>query len=330
MAELTTKYAGLYLKNPIIIGSSGLTDSVEKIKELEKFGAGAVVLKSLFEEEIIHESDQMIRIAKSDPLLYDRLSETLDYVDLYVKEKTVSKYLRLISESKKNTLFPIIASINCITAGEWISTSKKIQDAGADALELNIFIPPTENRECSEIENLHIEIIKKVKKNVTIPIIVKISSYFPNLINFIINLSKTGIDGIVLFNRFYKPDIDVENIKLFSENIYSNEYEYLETLRWTAIVSGKINSSISASTGIHNGETVIKMLLAGAKSVQVVSAIYKNKASYIERMIQDIEKWMLKNNFNYIDQFIGKLSSEQKNTSAFERMQFMKLYSGIK
>ncbi|MCD4737015.1 MAG: dihydroorotate dehydrogenase-like protein, partial [Bacteroidales bacterium] len=312
MADLSTKYLGLTLSNPIVVGSSGITNSVKEIKELEKNGAGAIVLKSLFEEQILREAEYKMKEAEESSLLYGRYSETLDYIDLHIKEKELTDYLGLIKNLKKEVLIPVIASINCVTAQEWTSFAKQIEQAGADALELNIFIMPFNiDQSCDESETIYYNIIEKIKKEVTIPVSVKISPYFSNLGKVIQNLSEKGADGIVLFNRFASPDIDINDMKVINAAKFSAPEEIINPLRWTAIMAKRVNCDLAASTGIHDGEAVIKLLLAGANITQVTTAIYKNGPEYIVEMKKTLEDWMDKNGFNYIDQFRGKLSQEK-------------------
>ncbi len=332
MADLTTNYLGLTLNNPIIVGSSGLTDSVEKIKELERNGAGAVVLKSLFEEQILLEAEHKLKMAEKNNMMYAEHSETFDYIDLHIKEKELNNYLELIGKAKKEVMIPVIASVNCITSQEWTSFARDIEKAGADALELNIFIMPFNlEKESADIEKVYYEILEKVKQQVSIPVSVKISPYFANLGKVIKNLSDKGADGIVLFNRFASPDIDIEKLKVTHANIYSTPEEIHNSLRWIAILGKRVKCDLAASTGAHDGEAVIKQILAGASVVQVASAIYKNGPDYIIQMKNKLHDWMDSKGFLYIDQFKGRLSREKsENPEVFERIQFMKYFSEIK
>lgn len=331
MADLTTKYLGLTLKNPVIVGSSGLTDSVEKVKELEKNGAGAVVLKSLFEEQIRLDVNKLLKDVEDDNLTYAKYSETFDYIDHHIRQDSINHYLQLIKEAKNDTFIPVIASINCFSSKEWISFAKSIEKAGADVLELNVFNSPAD-LSLSHEGNLKIyfEIIERVLKEIKIPLTVKISWYYSNLAEFIQILSQTGISGITLFNRFFSPDIDIDKMEITPTNILSSPDEIVNSLRWIAIMSGRVKCDLAASTGIHDGKGVIKQLLAGASAVQIVSTLYKNGTGYIQTILSDLEDWMEMNRYNYTDQFRGKLSqSGSKNPAVYERMQFMKYYSGI-
>jgi dihydroorotate dehydrogenase (fumarate) len=330
MADLTTKYMGLVLKNPVIVGSCGLTSSIEKIKELESNGAAAIVLKSLFEEEILVHINKHIESAKSDGMLYTDHSESLDYIDLHIKDDSLKNYLNLIRQSKAEILIPVIASINCISASEWTDFAKKIEDAGADAIELNIFLNPSDISGL-DFEKAYHTIISSVLSKIKIPVSVKISQYFTKPGKFILSLSNTGIKAVVLFNRFYLPDIDIDKIALKEAEILSTPAEFNQVLRWIGILSGKLNISLAASTGIFDGSDIIKQILAGADAVQVVSTLYKHGPQQINKMLIEIETWMDKQGFNSLNQFKGKLSmAEGINPAAYERMQFMKYFGGIK
>lgn len=324
--DLSVKYMGLSLKSPLIIGSSGLNNSVEKIKEYEKQGAGAVVLKSLFEEQIHFESE-----AQGMDNIYD-YPEAIDYIKNYAKDNHIDKYLSLIKECKKEVSIPIIASVNCTSTGSWISFAKKFEAAGADAIELNVSLFPTDTEKNSaENEKIYFDIIEEVSSVVSIPIALKMSFYSAGLANLIKKLSWTKkVNAFVMFNRYYAPDIDIDSIKLTSSNVFSTAEDIHVPLRWVAIMSNIIDPDISASTGIHSSSALIKQLLAGADTVQVVSAIYKNGDKFIHTLIEELKVWMSKHNYNSINDFKGKLSyNKDEKTSAFERVQFMKHFGGI-
>ncbi len=326
MADLTTKYLGLSLKNPIIIGSSGLTDSVEDIIELERNGAAAVVLKSIFEEEILMETEHIIQQAQEDG--YDE--KAFDYYDYKIKDNNLSAYVNLIKGAKKAVHIPVIASINCHSGHEWPYYAKRFEEAGADALELNIFTLPTNmKRTCQDNEQVYFDIIEKVKKEISIPISLKISFYSANLGPFIVKLSETGIRGLVLFNRFWSPDIDIETLKIISSNVLSRSEDFSLSLRWIAIMSERISCDLAASTGVHDGSALIKQLLAGANAVQIVSALYRNGKGYIQNYLHDLNTWMERHDFVTIDQFRGKMSqSKTEDPAMYERVQFMRYFRG--
>lgn len=331
MADLTTKYLGLTLRNPIIIGSSGLTDHVEKLVELEKNGAAAVVLKSLFEEQILLEADHKMRQAEKNDLIYSDFSETFDYIDTHIKEKELNNYIELIKEAKKQIDIPVIASINAVTTSEWTGFAKQIEDAGADALELNIFVMPFSfDKDCNQNEDTYYSVLRKVKEAVNIPVAVKISPYFANLGKVITKLEENGADAIVMFNKFSSPDIDINKQKLIHADVLSKPSDIFNSLRWISLSANRVKVDLAASTGIHDGEAVIKQLLAGATVTQVVSTIFSNGPQRVNEMLNFMHDWMDEKGHNYVDQFRGSLSSSaSSNPDSYERVQFMKYYSEI-
>jgi dihydroorotate dehydrogenase (fumarate) len=327
MANLTTTYMGLKLKNPIIAASSGLTNSVNDIKEFEENGAGAVVLKSIFEEEIRRELKKDLGTMNMDNFLYP---ETFDYYDNYAEDDSLTNYLKLIREAKKAVNIPIIASVNCVSAEKWPYYAETLQDAGADALELNVFVMPSDFEKTSEEnEKVYFDLVKEVKKHVKIPISLKISYYSSSLGSFIQKLSNSGIDGLVLFNRFYSPDIDINNLEILSTNVTSSSSELPISLRWIGIMHNHVGCDLAASTGVHDGAAVIKQVLAGANAVEIASAFYKNGKGVLKDMLNDISSWMDTKGYKTIADFRGKMSQDKaQNPAAYERMQFMKHFSG--
>ncbi|MDF1573414.1 MAG: dihydroorotate dehydrogenase-like protein [Bacteroidales bacterium] len=329
MADLTTNYLGMKLRTPLIVGSCGLTSSIENIQLMEKNGAGAVVLKSVFEEEIHLLLNKKIREASDDRLLYYENSETYDYLDLHTRSEELDEYLQFIRDTKKDVLIPVIASINCVTDSEWTAFAINIQEAGADALEINMFFNPAGFRK-ADYETVAIQIIENLLNSVTIPVSVKLSSYYSNLGYTIQKISKTGVQGIVLFNRFYSVDFDLDKLTVTSSDLYSSPNEYLKSLRWIALLSDKIDCSLAASGGVYTGEAALKQVVAGADAVQIVSALYRNKIEYLNSILAEMEEWLEKKGFNSINQIKGKLSyGNVENPEIFERMQFMKYYGGI-
>jgi dihydroorotate dehydrogenase (fumarate) len=321
MNKLETTYLGLKLRNPFIIASSGLTNSVDKIKNLEAKGAGAVVIKSLFEEQIRMDAGKVA--AQTD------YPEALDYVNFYTKNNSVQEYLDLIKEAKAAVKIPIIASINCVSSKDWVDFAKKIELAGADALEVNIYVLPTDRNASSEkYENIYLEVAEKLKKILTIPFAFKLSFYITNLVGLV---QKLHVPGVVLFNRLYAPDIDIDTMKFTSADVFSTPADIRFSLRWVGIVSSKVTKlDIAASTGIHDGKAAIKQILAGATAVQVCSALYKNGIDHLETMIKDMESWMTKNGFKSINEFKGKMSYDKiDDPQIYERSQFMKYFSSI-
>ncbi len=327
MTDLSVNYMGLKLKSPIVVGSSNLSNSIANIKKIEDAGAGAVVLKSIFEEEIYHEYEDIL---KKDMAEFGEADEYLDYFDFKIKEHNIKKYISLIEEAKKTVDIPIIGSINCVSGHEWMYFAKKIQAAGADALELNLFIMPSDfNKTAQEIEDTYMAIAKEIKAEVTIPVALKVSYYFSNLAGTIKKLSGTGIDSLVLFNRFFTPDFDIENFEILPTNVLSTPSDLHQTLKWVSILAGKIDTDIIASTGVHDGKSAIKLLLAGATAVQAVSVFYEKGIKEITTMVEDIKAWMVKHNFNSINDFRGKMSqAKSENPAVYERVQFMKYFGG--
>lgn len=325
MANLETKYMGLKLKNPIIVASSGLTNSVDKIKDLENAGAGAVVLKSIFEEQINNEVNHLIN---RDP--QNLYPEAEDYIWNYVRNNSITHHLNLLSEAKKETEIPIIASINCMSASEWTVFAKDFENAGADALELNLFFVPTDrHKTAEEIEQLYLKIVSEVKLNVKIPVAVKIGYYYTNLIQMADKLVANGADSLVLFNRYYEPDININKLELSSSEIFSSPADIRRSLRWIGLISSQLPKvEIAAGTGIHDGEAVIKLLLAGARVTQVCSTVYINGSQIIAGMLTDLTGFMKKWNFKTIDEFRGRLSYKNiPDPMMYERSQFMKYFS---
>jgi len=327
MVSLKTNYLGLNLKSPLIVGSSGLTNSVENVIDFEKLGAGAVVLKSLFEEQILNEIHHTMSLSEYS----NQYPEALDYISNYSRENTLDKYMKLISDCKKAVSIPIIASINCASATEWMTYASKIQEAGADAIELNIYILPSDpDRSGAHIEQVCFDVLQGVLPHVSIPVAVKLSPYFAGLAEITRKLSWAGAKGLVLFNRFYSPDIDIDNFKLSATHIFSTPGEIYHPLRWVALLSGNVQCDVAASTGVHDADGMIKMLLAGAKAVEVVSTVYQNGHGRIAEILTGVETWMVKHNFNSTSEFIGKMSfNKVENPVAYERVQFMKHYAGI-
>ncbi len=327
MVNLETTYLGLRMKSPLIVGSSGLTHSVENIREIAKQGAGAVVLKSLFEEQILNAANTTI----SRNLLGNTYPEAEDYIQNYTRENDVSHYLKLIEDSKHAVDIPVLASINCVSNSEWTSFARQIEQAGADGLELNIFVLPSDpDASGHENEAVYFEIVDKILKEVQIPVALKISYYFSSLARMVTQLSWTGIRGLVLFNRFYSPDIDIQTLEIKSSNVFSTPAEITTSLRWIAMLSDRVNCDLAASTGIHDGQGMIKQLLAGARAVQIASVLYKKGFGHIATMLETLTTWMEKKHFATLDDFRGFMSlGEAKNPAAYERVQFMKHFSKI-
>ncbi len=343
MADLSVRYMGLNLHNPLIAGSCGLTGNIPQLKEIEKNGAGAVVLKSLFEEQIRVGAEQFASSDQEKAKLFRNSFEDVisnrhsdydlaqDYIEDHAKQQTLGKYHQFVEDARKSLAIPVIASINCVSSYDWQFFARSIQDCGVDGLELNIYLLPSGFSHTTEyFDRTYFNILKEVKKYVSIPVALKIGYYSANLARMIKNLSEAGADAMVLFNRPFNPDIDINTMRMVVKNIYSSKEEYHQTLRWMGILSGRVDCDLAASTGIHNSVAVIKHLLAGANAIQMVSALYKHGTGIIQNILIEIEEWMKEKNFKSVNDFRGMLSQQNiDNPTAYERVQFMKHYSGI-
>ena len=327
MTSLKTKYMGLELRSPIIAGSCGLTSDVNKMVEMEKAGVGAVVLKSIFEEQINEETSGVFKAGYG---MSDAYPEAEDYIKAYIRSNTIQKYVDLVRDAKSHLTIPVIASVNCFSGGEWVTFARQLEEAGADALELNVFILPVNQfKESVEVENVYFEIVKSIKDQIKIPVAVKISHYFTNLSAFVDKIRAYGADATTIFNRFYEPDININTLEMGAASVFSTATELRTTLRWTGILAGKDKRlEISASTGVHGGEAAVKLLLAGATTVQVCSVLYERGIHVIEDINGFIGKWMESKAFKTIEDYRGMLSySSIENPDLYERAQFMKYFS---
>jgi dihydroorotate dehydrogenase (fumarate) len=318
---------GLSLRNPVIVSSSKLTSTLEEVQTCEKSGAGAVVLKSLFEEQILADVGQSS--VDDDSMLAH--SESMDFFQGMGKNYYLDAYLKLVREAKEKLSIPVIASVNCLTAGTWLEYAKGFEDVGADALELNFFIMPADvEQEGSAIEELYLETCRKIKARVSIPVSMKIGSYFSGLASMVKKLSEEGMDGLVLFNRFYRPDVDIDRFEIISAPVFSSPQEISQSLQWIALLAGEVECDLSASTGVHDAAGVIKQLLVGASTVQLCSALYHNGVEYTQKVVTGIEEWMKRHKFERIEDFKGRLSRENiDNPAAFERSQYIRALVGI-
>jgi dihydroorotate dehydrogenase (fumarate) len=316
---------GLNLKNPFIVGSSRLTGDLKNIRECVDAGASAVVLKSLFEEQINLEAESHVRNVSGGDAYY-WFPEAKHQVEKLSVEANLEKYLNFITLLKKEIDVPVIASINCVSSEGWPKFAAAIQQAGADAIELNIAIfPLNDTQESTEIESLYVDILKEVKKQVSIPVSVKLGYHFTNLYALANKLVEAGADGLVLFNRYFRPDIDIKKIRIVADEYLSTPEETAIPLRWIALLRGnKLNCDLVASTGVHTHEQVIKQLLVGANAVQLSSTLYMNGNQFIGEIEKGLIAWMKENKFSSLDAFKGKALNSQTTDVTFERIQFMK------
>jgi dihydroorotate dehydrogenase (fumarate) len=323
--DLSTKYLGLSLNNPIVVASCGLTKTVDQIKKCEEAGAGAVVMKSLFEEQIREMSSGLDESVAMH-------TEALDYIRAEIDMQLGPReYIETITNAKKAVGIPVIASVNCYTSKWWTSYAQQIEAAGADALELNIFVMPF-NFETSgyNLENVYIEILQAVKELISIPVSLKLSPYFSSFGNLAEKLDNQGADGLVLFNRFVHPEIDIHKIRSSVKPSFNDPVGFYNTLRWIALLSGKLKLDIAASGNIRHDHDMIKQLLAGATVIQVASVLYKEGLGRIAEMLNGMKDWMKEKKFNSLADFRGKLNQENDPKSeAFIRAQYLKSIAGV-
>jgi dihydroorotate dehydrogenase (fumarate) len=321
MADLKTSYLGIELKNPLIVGASNLVTDLDALSQIEDAGAAAIVYKSLFEEQI-----QLERMQHDDGLeeYNERHAEMLT---LFPKIQHAGPEAHLLGLRKaiEKVNIPVIASLNCVYDVSWAEYALKLEEAGAAALELNFYANPTNSgRSANEIVDEQTAVLNKVKQTVKIPVSVKLSPFYTNVLGTITEMDKTGVDGFVLFNRIFQPDINIESEEFVFPWFLSNHGDYRLPLRFTGLLHGKINASICGNTGILTGDDMIQMLLAGADAVQVVTTLYKNGIGNIKNMLGDLEKWMDSKNYSKIDDFKGKLSKENTNDPfAYKRSQYV-------
>lgn len=321
MKELKTSFAGLILKNPFIVSSCSLTNNAQRNKKWEEAGASAIVLKSLFEEEIEAELTKVQR---------NTHAEELDYLQTYYRAYRLDNYIQLIKDTKKVCTIPIIASINCYRNSDWTSFARYIEEAGADALELNIMsICSSLNYTYGTYEQEHIYILKQIKSVLSIPVIVKLGRNFTNYIPLIEQLYANGAAAVVLFNRMVTFDINIERLSFTQGNALGQSNDLSEVLRWIGLTSACVSHlDIAASGGITDGASLVKALLVGASAIEVCSALYWNGPSCIQSMLYFLSEWMERHNYQSISQFRGLLNARKENSlDMFERTQFFKNYS---
>lgn len=330
MIDLSTNYMGLKLKNPIVASSSYLWEDPKNIKKAEKSGAAAVVLHSLFEEQLEIQQDELNKFLLQGTESY---AEALTYFPEIKDFKFApDEYIDLLTQIKSDSEIPIIGSLNGVSDGGWIKYAQKIEEAGADALELNIYYIPTDLSINSEkIEENYVNLVKSVKQKIRIPLAVKLSPYFTSTPNLLKKIEEAGADAFVIFNRFYQPDIDIENLEITKNLVLSSSDELRLRLRWTAIMYGKIKPDIAITGGIHTSPDVIKSIMAGTKVSMMTSALIKNGISHIEKVLSDVTEWLSKNDYKSIKSIQGLMSQEKiLEPSAYERANYMKILGSYK
>jgi dihydroorotate dehydrogenase (fumarate) len=350
MSDLSTSYMGLPLRNPIVVSSSGLTGTLKGICKCAAAGAGAIVLKSLFEEQIAAEINQLNQYAD-----ISGHGEAYEYIQGYGVELGPQEYLQLVSDAKAAVDIPIIASLNCVSSERWADYAKKLEQAGADAIELNVGLMPTHAKQAGPaVVDEYFRILHKVKAQVKIPVAMKVGPYFTSFANFADRLShdraeapaysvgwfgknqevgKTtwqGVDAMVLFNRYYRFDIDIDKLELKHGMTYSSPAENHYSLRWLSLLSGRVGCDLAGNTGIHDGRDAVKAILAGATVVQICSTLYLNGLKQINIIQQQIQDWMAEHGHENLSDFRGKLSqARSQNPEKHERLQYIKLFVGI-
>jgi dihydroorotate dehydrogenase (fumarate) len=329
MVDLTTTYLGMKLKNPLVASASPLSEKVETVKKLEEAGIAAVVMYSLFEEQIIHESLELDHYLTQGSYSSSEAVTYLPEAGRYILAPEV--YVETLKKLKQAVKIPVIGSLNGVSTGGWIKYAKKIQDAGADALELNIYYLPTDSSLTStELEKAYSTLVSDVRKSVKIPVAVKLSPYFTSIPNMAKRLVEAGANGLVLFNRFYQPDLDIENLKVTPNLILSTSNELRLPLRWIAILYGHIQADFALTTGIHTTEDVVKAVMAGASVTMMASELLQKGIGRTAELQTGLENWMVEHEYASIQQMRGSMSQKAvAEPAAFERANYMKVLSSF-
>jgi len=330
MVDLKTTYLGLKLKNPLVASPSPLSEKVENVKRLEEAGISAVVMYSLFEEQILHESLELDHFLNQGTETY---AEALSYLpDTGKYSLTPEKYLDHLRAIKRSVSIPVIGSLNGVSTGGWIKYAKKIEEAGADALELNIYFLPTNAGVISaELEDSYVTLVQDVRLQVKIPLAVKLSPFFTALPNLAKRLVEVGANGLVLFNRFYQPDFDLEQLEVVPNLVLSTSRELRLPMRWIAMLYGRVQADFALTSGVHTAEDALKAVMAGASVAMTTSALLKNGISKASEILKDMETWMEEHEYVSIQQMKGSMSQKAvAEPAAFERANYMKELSSYK
>jgi dihydroorotate dehydrogenase (fumarate) len=324
MVDLTTTYLGLQLKNPVVASASPISKKLSGIRSLEDAGASAVVMYSLFEEQIVHESLALDHYLNQGTESY---AESVTYFpDLGHYNVGPEDYLELIHKAKQAVNIPVIGSLNGYSTGGWVEYAKKIAQAGADALELNVYYLPTDlNLTSQELEQSYIDLVKDVKSQVHIPLAIKLNPYFTALPNLCGKLVQAGANGLVLFNRFLQPDLDIETLEVAPNLMLSSSSELRLPLRWVAILYGRVQADLALTSGVHTAQDVLKSMMAGANVTMLASALLKNGVNHIAQILADMQSWMETYEYQSVQQMKGSMSQQAvADPSAFERANYMK------
>jgi len=330
MTDLSTTYLGLNLKNPLVASASPLSKKLDRAKKLEDAGISAIVMYSLFEEQIIHESLELDHYMNRGS---ESFAEALSYLpDGGLYGISPEKYLNQVAGLKKALKIPVIGSLNGVSKGGWTSYAKKIEEAGADALELNMyFIATDENMTSNDIEDMQVELVAEVKSAISIPLAVKISPFVTSVPNFVKRLVDAGADGLVLFNRFYQPDFDLDELEIVHSLDLSTSADLRLPLRWISILHGKVNADLALTSGIHTHKDVLKAMMAGAKVAMTASNLLHNGEQAIGPLLSDLEAWMKEREYESIQQMQGSMSQKSvKEPAVFERANYMKVLGSFR
>jgi dihydroorotate dehydrogenase (fumarate) len=329
MVDLTTTYLGLKLKNPLVASSSPLSEKVEKVKQLEEAGVSAIVMYSLFEEQVTHESLELDYFLNQGT---ESFAESLTYFPEMGKYTLApDKYIERLEKTKKAVSIPVLGSLNGVSTGGWIKYARRIEEAGADGLELNLYYLPIDFDMTSNLlEDTYLHLVSDIRSTIKIPLAVKLSPYFTALPNFAKRLKSAGADGLVLFNRFYQPDMDLENLEVVPNLVLSNSNDLRLPLRWIAILYGKVKSDLALTSGVHTAEDAIKAIMAGANVAMTTSAVLKNGMQVISVILQGMESWMTDHEYVSITQMRGSMSQGAiADPAAFERANYMKVLNSF-
>ncbi|HKJ38740.1 MAG TPA: dihydroorotate dehydrogenase-like protein [Anaerolineales bacterium] len=330
MTDLSTTYLGLNLKNPLVASASPLSKKVERAKKLEEAGISAIVMYSLFEEQIIHESLELDHFLNRGS---ESFAEALSYLpDGGMYGISPEKYLNQVAGLKKAVSIPVIGSLNGVSKGGWTSYAKKIEEAGADALELNMyFIATDENMTSNDIEDTQVDLVAEIKSAINIPLAVKIGPFVTSVPNFVKRLVDAGADGLVLFNRFYQPDFDLDELEIVHSLDLSTSTDLRLPLRWISILHGKVDADLALTSGIHTHKDVLKAMMAGAKVAMTASHLLHNGEQAIGPLLSDLEEWMKEREYESIQQMQGSMSQKSvKEPAAFERANYMKVLGSFR
>jgi dihydroorotate dehydrogenase (fumarate) len=330
MIDLTTTYLGLKLKNPLVASASPLSEKVENVRKLEDAGIAAVVMYSLFEEQIIHESLELDHYLSYGEEISNEVTSYYPQVGKYTLK--AEAYIEQLAKIKKAVKIPVIGSLNGVSTGGWISYARKIEEAGADAIELNLYYLPTNPELTSnELEATYVTLVHDICNSINIPVAVKLSPFFTTIPNMAMRLTTAGAKGLVLFNRFYQPDFDLENLEVVPNLILSSSQDLRLPLRWIAILYSHVQADLALTSGIHAAEDVLKATMAGASVTMMTSELLQKGIDRVPVILADIEKWMVDHEYKSIEQMKGSMSQQNvKEPAAFERANYMKVLNSFK